>query len=197
MSSQERRRKASPSGRKSPLGRFQAASEANPCSCVGSSGSLGNTFRTGPRMIPMTMRKMKNGIPVFLKKRSPKKPTIKMAAMTVKTNVASSINHASTDRQWFSYLSLWHADFSRFTDAHAEFPCRRIGFTCQPFAPLKALVKKSTQPQKRTGCFRFPLPYRSAPANINSIVSVIQPQQHVGKTFALDKEQPALYHITN
>jgi len=61
---------------------------------AGSKGSLGNTFRIGPRMIPIAIRKMKNGIPVFLKKRSPMNPMIKIAAMTVNTSVASSINHA-------------------------------------------------------------------------------------------------------
>jgi hypothetical protein len=54
----------------------------------------------------MTMRNMKNGIPVFLKKRSPRKPMIKMAAMTVKTKVASIINHASIDLYGFCSLRL-------------------------------------------------------------------------------------------
>jgi hypothetical protein len=36
---------------------------------AGSNGSLGNTFRTGPRMIPMKMRKIKKGTSSFLEEK--------------------------------------------------------------------------------------------------------------------------------
>jgi hypothetical protein len=41
---------------------------------------LGNTFRTGLRTIPIVIRKIKNGISVFLNKLFPMEPLIEMAA---------------------------------------------------------------------------------------------------------------------
>jgi len=42
-------------------------------------------------MIPINMRKIKMGMPVFLKKNSPAKPIIMMPATTPKTRDASTI----------------------------------------------------------------------------------------------------------
>ena len=51
--------------------------------------ALGKMFRIGPRMIPVSMRKMKMGMPVFLKKNSPAKPMMIIPATTAKTTDAS------------------------------------------------------------------------------------------------------------
>lgn len=50
----------------------------------GTNDSLGKMFRIGPRIIPVRIRKIKMGIPVFLKKNSPAKPIMIIPATKLK-----------------------------------------------------------------------------------------------------------------
>jgi len=58
--------------------------------------ALDRSPRTGPIRIPMSMRKMKVGTPVFLKKSSPPKPTTMTAATMVNTETTSGAETGAT-----------------------------------------------------------------------------------------------------